>query len=111
MEDAFWKLLYGTADPRMAVSKRAESAPGGPGSDSPAAAGLLTIADRGSTQRPGTPASMPEDRGPREINVVIDRVDVRGIAPPAPAEPSDARRRGPRLTLAEYVRQQGRGRR
>ncbi len=44
------------------------------------------------------------------VSVTIGRIDVRAVPPPAPARRA-ARPAGPRLSLADYLKQRGEGRR
>ena len=75
----------------------------------PAASPTLALGDwNGPEPRGMTARAEPEAQGAREITITIDRIDVRGLAP-AP-RPEQRGRRGPRLTLADYMRQDHRGR-
>jgi hypothetical protein len=95
-EDAFWKFLYGTSSddasaPSLPPLGRAEL---GGAATQPRLAAEAPGADRGRAAE--APAA--------EITISIDRIDVRGLAPPpAPARGAAPARRTPRMSLADYM--------
>jgi hypothetical protein len=73
----------------------------------PAALGLSPqLARRTAPAAPRAP--MPVRGAPPPIEVTIGRVEIRAVAPAAPA-PQRARAAGPRLTLDDYLRSRGGG--
>jgi hypothetical protein len=80
-----------------------------PATPEPPALTTLAPADwNGGGPREAGARPRPADDGPREITIAIDRIDVRGLAPAA--RPEQRARRGPRVTLDEYMRQHPNGR-
>ncbi len=99
-EDAFWSFLYPSS------SSSSSSSPSSSAPESGTAPWAGFAAHTGATFAAGGRDPDETAREAPAITVSIQRIDVRGLAPPPP-RPSAPVRRGPRLGLQEYMQKSG----